>query len=115
MGTASSTSPIPQGSRRSLRHQFQPVRLGDDAFDPDGDEGHGHDDRGGERIRAASHLSIFRYRRHSFRDVRQARRLPATMTWPATAMASLKSARPSGKHIGHLQHGAVAQLALGVV
>ena len=29
---------------------FMPKRLGDDAFDPDGDEGHGHDDRGGERI-----------------------------------------------------------------
>jgi len=81
MGTASLRHQFPPRSRRSLRHQFHaraalptmhsiPMAMRVTAMT----------DRGGERIpRRLRTFQYSEYRRHSFRDVRQARRFPGTI------------------------------------
>src|SRR6266481_1733837 len=72
---------------------FKPVRLGDDAFDPDGDGG---DDRGRERIpRGFAPFNI--------QDI------------AGDGLGFVEIFTTSGKHIGHLQHGSWLNSPWGVV
>src|SRR2546422_379012 len=94
---------------------FMPKRLGDDAFDPDGDEGHGHDDRGGERIpRGFAPFNIQNIGGTLF--VTYAKQNAARHDDVAgDGLGFVEIFTTSGKHIGHLQHGAWLNSPWGVV
>src|SRR5712664_716725 len=94
---------------------FMPKRLGDDAFDPDGDEGHGHDDRGGERIpRGLAPFNIQNIGGTLF--VTYAKQNAARHDDVAgDGLGFVEIFTTSGKHIGHLQHGTWLNSPWGVV
>ena len=94
---------------------FMPKRLGDDAFDPDGDEGHGHDDRGGERIpRGFAPFNIQNIGGTLF--VTYAKQNAARHDDVAgDGLGFVEIFTTSGKHIGHLQHGTWLNSPWGVV
>src|SRR5712664_2873113 len=94
---------------------FMPKRLGDDAFDPDGDEGHGHDDRGGERIpRGFAPFNIQNIGGTLF--VTYAKQNAARHDDVAgDGLGFVEIFTTSGKHIGHLQHGSWLNSPWGVV
>src|SRR5467141_190288 len=94
---------------------FMPKRLGDDAFDPDGDEGHGHDDRGGERIpRGFAPFNIQNIGGTLF--VTYAKQNAQKHDDVAgDGLGFVEIYTTSGKHIGHLQHGTWLNSPWGVV
>src|SRR5467141_5105117 len=94
---------------------FMPKRLGDDAFDPDGDEGHGHDDRGGERIpRGFAPFNIQNIGGTLF--VTYAKQNAQKHDDVAgDGLGFVEIYTPSGRHIGRLQHGPWMNSPWGVV
>ena len=91
---------------------FKPVRLGDDAFDPDGDGG---DDRGRERIpRGFAPFNIQNIGGTLF--VTYAKQNAARHDDVAgDGLGFVEIFTTSGKHIGHLQHGSWLNSPWGVV
>ncbi len=91
---------------------FKPVRLGDDAFDPDGDGG---DDRGRERIpRGFAPFNIQNIGGTLF--VTYAKQDAARHDDVAgDGLGFVEIFTTSGKHIGHLQHGSWLNSPWGVV
>jgi len=94
---------------------FKPVHLGEDAFDPDGDGDHGHDDRGGERIpRGFAPFNIQNIGGTLF--VTYAKQNAARHDDVAgDGLGFVEIFTTSGKHIGHLQHGTWLNSPWGVV
>src|SRR5882672_12273981 len=94
---------------------FKRVQLGENAFDPDGDEGHGHDDRGGERIpRGFAPFNIQNIGGTLF--VTYAKQNAARHDDVAgDGLGFVEIFTTSGKHIGHLQHGTWLNSPWGVV
>jgi uncharacterized protein (TIGR03118 family) len=94
---------------------FKRVHLGENAFDPDGDEGHGHDDRGGERIpRGFAPFNIQNIGGTLF--VTYAKQDAARHDDVAgDGLGFVEIFTTSGKHIGHLQHGSWLNSPWGVV
>jgi len=87
------------------QHTFKRVRLGENAFDPDGDEGHGHDDRDGGHIpRDFAPFNIQNIGGTLF--VTYAKQNAAKHDDVAgDGLGFVEIFTTSGKHIGHLQHG----------
>ena len=94
---------------------FKRVHLGENAFDPDGDEGHGHDDHGGERIpRGFAPFNIQNIGGTLF--VTYAKQNAARHDDVAgDGLGFVEIFTTSGKHIGHLQHGTWLNSPWGVV
>jgi uncharacterized protein (TIGR03118 family) len=94
---------------------FKPVHLGDEAFDPDGDDDHGRDDRGGERIpRGFAPFNIQNIGGTLF--VTYAKQNAAKHDDVAgDGLGFVEIFTTSGKHIGHLQHGSWLNSPWGVV
>jgi uncharacterized protein (TIGR03118 family) len=94
---------------------FQRVHLGDDAFDPDGDEGHGQDDRGAEHIpRGFAPFNIQNIGGTLF--VTYAKQNAARHDDVAgDGLGYVEIFTTSGKRIGHLQHGSWLNSPWGVV
>jgi uncharacterized protein (TIGR03118 family) len=94
---------------------FKPVHLGENAFDPDGDEGHGHDDRDGEHIpRGFAPFNIQNIGGTLF--VTYAKQDAARHDDVAgDGLGFIEIFTTSGKHIGHLQHGFWLNSPWGVV
>ena len=94
---------------------FKPVHLGEDAFDPDGDGDHGHDDRGGERIpRGFAPFNVQNIGGTLF--VTYAKQNAARHDDVAgDGLGFVEIFTTSGKHIGHLQHGTWLNSPWGVV
>jgi len=94
---------------------FKRVHLGDDAFDPDGDEGHGQEDRGAEHIpRGFAPFNIQNIGGTLF--VTYAKQDAARHDDVAgDGNGFVEIFTTSGKHIGHLQHGAWFNSPWGVV
>jgi uncharacterized protein (TIGR03118 family) len=94
---------------------FKPVHLGDDAFDPDGDEGHGQDDRREERIpRGFAPFNIQNIGGSLF--VTYAKQDAARHDDVAgDGLGFVEIFTTSGRHIGHLQHGSWLNSPWGVV
>jgi len=94
---------------------FKRVHLGEDAFDPDGDEGHGHDEHGGNRIpRGFAPFNIQNIGGVLF--VTYAKQNGARhddVAGDGNGFVEIFST--SGKHIGHLQHGSWLNSPWGVV
>ncbi len=94
---------------------FKRIHLGENAFDPDGDEDHGHDDRGGERIpRGFAPFNIQNIGGTLF--VTYAKQNAARHDDVAgDGLGFVEIFTTSGKHIGHLQHGTWLNSPWGVV
>src|SRR6266849_2292964 len=94
---------------------FKRIHLGENAFDPDGDEDHGHDDRGGERIpRGFAPFNIQNIGGTLF--VTYAKQNAARHDDVAgDGLGFVEIFSTSGKHIGHLQHGTWLNSPWGVV
>jgi uncharacterized protein (TIGR03118 family) len=94
---------------------FKRVRLGENAFDPDGDEGHGHDDRDGGHIpRGFAPFNIQNIGGTLF--VTYAKQNAAKHDDVAgDGLGFVEIFATSGKHIGHLQHGSWLNSPWGVV
>jgi uncharacterized protein (TIGR03118 family) len=94
---------------------FKPVHLGDDAFDPDGDEGQGQDNSRGERIpRGFAPFNIQNIGGSLF--VTYAKQDAARHDDVAgDGLGFVEIFTTSGKHIGHLQHGSWLNSPWGVV
>jgi uncharacterized protein (TIGR03118 family) len=94
---------------------FKRIHLGENAFDPDGDEGHGHDDRDGERIpRGFAPFNIQNIGGTLF--VTYAKQNAARHDDVAgDGLGFVEIFTTSGKHIGHLQHGSWLNSPWGVV
>ena len=94
---------------------FKRVHLGENAFDPDGDEGHGHDDRDGGRIpRGFAPFNIQNIGGTLF--VTYAKQDAARHDDVAgDGLGFVEIFTTSGKHIGHLQHGSWLNSPWGVV
>jgi len=94
---------------------FTRVHLGEDAFDPDGDGDHGHDERGGDRIpRGFAPFNIQNIGGVLF--VTYAKQNGARhddVAGDGNGFVEIFST--SGKHIGHLQHGSWLNSPWGVV
>ena len=94
---------------------FKPVHLGDDAFDPGGDGDHGGDDRSGEHIpRGFAPFNIQNIGGTLF--VTYAKQDAARHDDVAgDGNGFVEIFTTSGRHIGHLQHGAWLNSPWGVV
>jgi uncharacterized protein (TIGR03118 family) len=94
---------------------FKLVHLGDDAFDPDGDGDHDHDDRSSERVpRGFAPFNIQNiggtlFVTYAKQDA--ARHDPVG----GDGFGYVELFTPSGKHIGHLEHGDWFNAPWGVV
>src|SRR3984893_28045 len=94
---------------------FKRVHLGENAFDPDGDEGHGHDDHGGERIPwGFAPFNIQNIGGTLF--VTYAKQNAARHDDVAgDGLGFVEIFTTSGKHIGHLHHDTWLNSPWGVV
>ena len=94
---------------------FKRVHLGENAFDPDGDEDHGHDDRDGGHIpRGFAPFNIQNIGGTLF--VTYAKQDAARHDDVAgDGLGFVEIFTTSGKHIGHLQHGSWLNSPWGVV
>lgn len=94
---------------------FKRVRLGENAFDPDGDEGHGHDGRDGGHIpRGFAPFNIQNIGGTLF--VTYAKQDAARHDDVAgDGLGFVEIFTTSGKHIAHLQHGSWLNSPWGVV
>jgi uncharacterized protein (TIGR03118 family) len=94
---------------------FKPLHLSGDAFDPDGDGDHDADDRGAERIpRGFAPFNIQNIGGSLF--VTYAKQDSARHDDVAGAgMGFVEIFSPSGRHIGHLEHGPWFSSPWGVV
>jgi uncharacterized protein (TIGR03118 family) len=94
---------------------FMPVHLGHDAFDPDGDGDHDRDDRDAERIpRGFAPFNVQNIGGELF--VTYAKQdAPRHDPVGGDGLGFVEIFTPSGKHIGHLQHGDWFNAPWGVV
>jgi uncharacterized protein (TIGR03118 family) len=94
---------------------FKLVHLGEDAFDPDGDDDSGRDDRGAERIpRGFAPFNIQNIGGTLF--VTYAKQdAPRHDPVGGDGLGFVELFTPSGKHIGHLEHGDWFNAPWGVV
>jgi uncharacterized protein (TIGR03118 family) len=94
---------------------FKRVHLGEDAFDPDGDEGHDEDGRGSDRIPNGfapfniQNIGGTLFVTYAKQDA--ARHDPVG----GDGFGFVELFTPSGKHIGHLEHGDWLNAPWGVV